>query len=208
MPVVTQSQSPGTRRAAILEASMAIFGSVPYDEVSVDDIASRAGVAHGLVFHYFGNKRGLYLAVLRRTAADLQIVHAPPGEQASPSRLVRDIISAHLDYIEQHPETLLAFLRGGIGADPEARQIVEESRWEGIEQLLDALHLEKPSPAVKLAMRGWVGFLDEAMIYSLEHDVRVARKRFIDMAVEVLVSALTIAQGQQHHAGRDPRELR
>jgi AcrR family transcriptional regulator len=207
MPVVTQSQSPGTRRAAILEASMAIFGSVPYDEVSVDDIASRAGVAHGLVFHYFGNKRGLYLAVLRRTAADLQIVHAPPGEQASPSRLVRDIISAHLDYIEQHPETLLAFLRGGIGADPEARQIVEESRWEGIQQLLDALHLEKPSPAVKLAMRGWVGFLDEAMIYSLEHDVRVARKRFIDMAVEVLVSALTIAQGQ-HHAGRDPRGLR
>jgi AcrR family transcriptional regulator len=187
---------------------MAIFGSVPYDEVSVDDIASRAGVAHGLVFHYFGNKRGLYLAVLRRTAADLQIVHAPPGEQASPSTLVRDIISAHLDYIEQHPETLLAFLRGGIGADPEARQIVEESRWEGIQQLLDALHLEKPSPAVKLAMRGWVGFLDEAMIYSLEHDVRVARKRFIDMAVEVLVSALTIAQGQQHHAGRDPRELR
>jgi hypothetical protein len=57
-------------------------------------------------------------------------------------------------------------------------------------------------------MRGWVGFLDEAMIYWLEHDARVARRRFIDMAVEVLVSALTIAQGQQDRGGRDPRELR
>jgi AcrR family transcriptional regulator len=209
MPVMTQSQSSrGMRKAAILEASVAIFGSVPYDGVAVDDIAARAGVAHGLVFHYFGNKRGLYLAVLRRTAADLELVHVPPGEPASPSRLVRAIISAHLDYIEQHPETLRAFLRGGIGADPEARQIVEESRWEGIRQLLDVLRLERPSPAVKLAMRGWVGFLDEAMIYWLEHDARVARRRFIDMAVEVLVSALTIAQGQQDRGGRDPRELR
>ena len=38
MPVVTQSQSRGKRKAAILEASVAIFGSVPYDEVSVDDL--------------------------------------------------------------------------------------------------------------------------------------------------------------------------
>jgi AcrR family transcriptional regulator len=83
--------SRGGRKEAILEAGVAIFGSVPYDEVSVDDIASRAGVAHGLVFHYFRNKRGLYLSVLQRTAGDLQQAQAPPGAQWSPSRRVRAI---------------------------------------------------------------------------------------------------------------------
>ena len=121
----------GTRNEAILQAGVAIFGSVPYDEVSVDDIAARAGVAHGLVFHYFQNKRGLYLSVLRRTAEDLQQLHTPPGAQWSPRRRVHAIINAHLDYIEAHPETLLAFLRGGVGADPEARQIIEQTRWDG-----------------------------------------------------------------------------
>jgi hypothetical protein len=58
-----------------------------------------------------------------------------------------------------------------------------------------------------MAMRGWAGFLDEAMIYWLEHDVRMARTRIIEMAVEVLVAALTIAQGKQRHRGLDPRDL-
>ena len=202
---MTRSQ-PAARKEAILEAGVAIFGSVPYDEVSIDDIASRAGVAHGLVFHYFASKKGLYLAVLEQTAADLRQVHTPPGEQWSPRRRARAIIRAHLDYIEAHPESLLAFFRGGIGADPEARQIIEHSRREGIQQLLDVLQLTKPSLAVQLAMRGWAGFLDEAMIHRLEHDVPIARDRLIDMAVEVLVSALIVAQGKRRQ-GRDPRDL-
>ncbi|MCW3066051.1 MAG: TetR/AcrR family transcriptional regulator [Solirubrobacterales bacterium] len=221
MPLVTPSQPAGTaarnraseaasrvpRREAILEAGVAIFGSVPYDEVSIDDIVERAGVAHGLVFHYFSNKRGLYLAVLRRTAEDLLRVHTPPSESRSPGHLVRIIINRHLDFLEHHPETLQAFLRGGIGADSEARQIVEKTRWDGIQQVLDVLEIDNPSPAIRMAMRGWAGFLDEAMIYRLEHDARVARKRLVDMGVEVLVSTLVLARGRQTRSGRDPREL-
>jgi AcrR family transcriptional regulator len=40
-------------------------------DVAVGDIAKSAGVAHGLLFHYFGTKRGIYLAALRRAALDL-----------------------------------------------------------------------------------------------------------------------------------------
>jgi hypothetical protein len=58
-----------------------------------------------------------------------------------------------------------------------------------------------------MAMRGWAGFLDEATIYSLEHETRVARERLVEMSVEVMVTALLRARGRQTRSGVDPREL-
>jgi AcrR family transcriptional regulator len=199
--------SRGARRAAILEAGVAIFGRTPYDEVSIDDIAERADVAHGLIFHYFKNKRGLYLAVLERTAEDLRQVLTPPDDTKTPGQVVRAVINAHLDYIERHPETLLAFLRGGIGADPAARKIVEDTRWDGIERVLDALEVKRDDPAIRMAMRGWVGFLDEATTYWLENETRVARRRLVEMSVEVMVTALLRARGRRVTSGIDPHVL-
>jgi AcrR family transcriptional regulator len=199
--------SRGVRRAAILEAGVVIFGSTPFDEVSTDDIAERADVAHGLIFHYFKSKRGLYLAVLERTAQELQRVHTPRSGGRTPAQLVRAVINAHLDYIQRHPETLRAFLRGGIGADPAARRIIEDSRWDGIQRVLDVLQIKGSDPAIRMAMRGWAGFLDEATIYSLEHDARVARTRLVEMSVEVMVTALLRARGRQTRSGVDPRVL-
>jgi AcrR family transcriptional regulator len=209
---VTRAAEPkrsgrGVRRAAILQAGVEIFGRTPYDEVSIDDIAKRADVAHGLVFHYFKNKRGLYLAVLERTAQDLQHVQAPSVDSRTPAQLVRAIINAHFDYIERHPETLLAFLRGGVGADPAARRIIEGARWDGIQLVLDVLEITGNNPAIRMAMRGWAGFLDEATIYWLEQDARVARDRLVEMSVEVMVTALLRARGRQNGSGVDPRGL-
>jgi AcrR family transcriptional regulator len=198
---------PSARRAAILDAGVEIFGSTPYDEVSVDDIAARAGVAHGLIFHYFKTKRGLYLAVLERTADDLRRVHTSPEGTKTPGQFVRAFMNAHMEYIERHPQTLLAFLRGGVGADPAARQIIEDTRWEGIQQMLDVLEIKRESPAVRMAMRGWAGFLDEATIYWLENETRVARQRLIEMSVEVMVTALLRARGRQTTSGIDPHVL-
>jgi AcrR family transcriptional regulator len=195
-----------SRKDAILNAGVEIFGRVPYDEVSIDSLADRAGVAHGLLFHYFGNKRGLYLAVLESTAARLREVHAA-GETQTPGQAVRHIINSHLDFIETHPETLMAFLRGGVGADPEARRIIEATRWEGISQLLDVLGFTRPTAEIKMAMRGWSGFLDETTIYWLDHDVKISRKRLTDIATEVLIVLLEQVGARRLASGWNPRAL-
>lgn len=52
-------------RQRLIDAAVEAFSEQGYDEVAVADIAKAAGVAHGLLFHYFGNKRGIYLAALR-----------------------------------------------------------------------------------------------------------------------------------------------
>ena len=45
---------------------MRLFGDRPYSLVSTTEIAREAGLARGLLNHYFGTKRDLYVAVVRR----------------------------------------------------------------------------------------------------------------------------------------------
>ena len=45
---------PAQRREQILDAANALFAERAYDEVSIEKIASAAGVTRGLVHHYFG----------------------------------------------------------------------------------------------------------------------------------------------------------
>src|SRR3954463_7182837 len=57
---------PGRRREQILDAANALFAERAYDEVSVEDIASAAGVTRGLVHHHFGGRKEVYIALLDR----------------------------------------------------------------------------------------------------------------------------------------------
>ena len=59
-------------RGAILDAAMALFAERGFDATPVKLIATTAGVATGLIFHYFGAKEGLLEALIdERTALPL-----------------------------------------------------------------------------------------------------------------------------------------
>ena len=60
---------PATRRDQILDAANGLLAERGYEEVTVDQIAKAAGVARGLVHHYFGGRKEVYLALLERIAA-------------------------------------------------------------------------------------------------------------------------------------------
>jgi AcrR family transcriptional regulator len=52
------------RRASLLSAASALFASHDFDNVSIDDIAKKAGLAKGTVYLYFGSKEGLFLRLV------------------------------------------------------------------------------------------------------------------------------------------------
>ena len=56
--------APTERSALILDAATRLFRARGFDAVSIEDVAAEAGVTRGLVHHYFGSKRELYLAVV------------------------------------------------------------------------------------------------------------------------------------------------
>jgi AcrR family transcriptional regulator len=62
--MVKQEDRRVATRGAIIVAAFETFGSEGYADVSVDQIAARAGVAKGSVYHHFSSKNVLFEAVL------------------------------------------------------------------------------------------------------------------------------------------------
>src|SRR4051812_3252600 len=56
-------------RDRLLEAAIDIAGRKGLDAVTYRSVASRAGVAHGLVRHYFGSREQLLIEAFRRAAS-------------------------------------------------------------------------------------------------------------------------------------------
>ena len=59
-----QRRDPAATRKKLLTAARREFASHGLAGARVDEIAARAGVNKQLVYHYFGDKDALYLAVL------------------------------------------------------------------------------------------------------------------------------------------------
>jgi TetR/AcrR family transcriptional regulator, fatty acid metabolism regulator protein len=53
------------KRRLILDAAVRVFARQGYEASRVGDIATEAGVAYGLVYHYFGSKDAVLEAVFR-----------------------------------------------------------------------------------------------------------------------------------------------
>jgi AcrR family transcriptional regulator len=83
---------PDERRGQILAVARRSFGEKSYSEVSLAEVAAAAGVARGLINHYFGGKRELYLEVLRSMVAvpDMAVETLPRGSLAERADAVID----------------------------------------------------------------------------------------------------------------------
>src|SRR4051812_45718700 len=91
--------APAQRREQILDAANALFAERSYDEVSVEDIARAAGVARGLVHHYFGGRKEVYIALLERLGAQREHQLRPPVGRSARAR-VADSVSRWLHWTE------------------------------------------------------------------------------------------------------------
>ncbi|GAA2631741.1 helix-turn-helix domain-containing protein [Actinomadura fulvescens] len=108
-------------RAAVLEAAARLFAEHGVEAVSMDQVATAAGVGKGTLFRRFGDKSGLAAALLDARERVLQeaILHGPPplGPGAPASERLAAFINAYLDYLQEH----LALIRMSETATPGAR---------------------------------------------------------------------------------------
>ena len=59
----TQAERRETTQTKVLESACRIFGSKGYADTSLKDIAEDLGLTITPIYHYFGNKQSLFLAV-------------------------------------------------------------------------------------------------------------------------------------------------
>src|SRR5262249_23750017 len=137
--------------------------SRPYDEISIDDIATEASMSKGLLYHYFTNKRDLYLDTLRNV---LETMSQIPKDVPD----LRSCFHAFLSYFEQSPAMVRMVFRGGIGSDTEAESLLTSYRQRQFALFSQVVGTHTPvTPLVQLALRGWISFFQEVCLQWLEH---------------------------------------
>jgi AcrR family transcriptional regulator len=100
-------RDPERTQASILAAATAEFTAKGLNGARVDEIARRAGVNKRMIYHYFGDKEGLYLAALE--AAYTNIRTAERGLRLSdkdPVEGMRELVLFTWNYFIEHPEFL------------------------------------------------------------------------------------------------------
>jgi TetR/AcrR family transcriptional regulator len=102
-----RKRDPDRTKASILAAAVHEFSHRGYEGARVDAITKRAKINKRMLYHYFGGKDGLYLAVLegryaaiRSAEAKLDLTHRQPVEG------MRDLIQFTWSYFLDHPEFL------------------------------------------------------------------------------------------------------
>jgi len=135
-------------RARILAAAEVLFAARGVSGVSMDELATAAGVGKGTLYRRFGDKAGLGIAVLDARERDLQddILRGPPplGPGAEPVKRLHAFVDAYLDYLFRNLDLVLMSETAAVGARYRSG-VYAGWHWH-LEQLLTAA--ERPHPNV------------------------------------------------------------
>ncbi|KQB85777.1 TetR/AcrR family transcriptional regulator [Corynebacterium lowii] len=124
MPVISEEELE-RRRHEILEGARKCFGEFGYEGATVRRLEAATGKSRGAIFHHFGDKESLFLAIARQDAERQADVVAAEGLV----EVMRDI----LDHPERHDwlATRLEIVRL-LRTDAAFR-----SRWQQHQEVLD-----------------------------------------------------------------------
>jgi AcrR family transcriptional regulator len=179
------------RRRQILACARRLFSERSYDAVSTTEIAREAGVARGLLNHYFGTKRDLYLEVVREL---VRMPSAPVPLQA-PGRGIEFVIAEGaerwLTMLERNQGMWLAAIGArGLGRDPELEAILEDAREQAADRLIEALQTYEAAqapPELRALIRAYSGLVEAASVEWLERG-RLTREQMQVLLVEGFLS--------------------
>ena len=180
------------RRRQIIDAGAALFVEHSYEEISMRQIAAAAGVSKPLLYHYFPSKIDLFKAAVSDAAAQLLALIAP-SNGGSPAEQLTESLDNYLEWIEANARTWTKLMQSAATL-PEARELVEGFRLRTMEMMLVGLTGEAdPSPALRTAVNGWLGFMDAAILdWTRSGDL--TRHQLREMLLTAFGGALTAAQ--------------
>jgi len=91
-------------RNAILRAATAEFAAKGLGGGRTDDIARRAGVNKRMIYHYFGNKEGLYLEVLENVYKEIRDREKELNlDDTDPMESMRNLVRFSCRYFLENP---------------------------------------------------------------------------------------------------------
>ncbi|WP_395244221.1 helix-turn-helix domain-containing protein [Agromyces sp. MMS24-K17] len=190
---------PAERRERIIAAARDLYRERDYAAVSMEELAAAAGVTRGLLNHYFGSKRDLFLAVLA-TSVRLPLRALPDMEgrsRAERAGLVIDwILDGATSYGQEWVRTSGA---EGLREDSDVQAIVDAADDRAAQLVIDAIGVVD-SPRTRARVRACAPLIKALCREWLQRGT-IGR----DEVAAIVVSALLAAVDTDAPAGADPR---
>jgi AcrR family transcriptional regulator len=178
------------RREQILSCARRLFSERHYGAVSMGEVADAAGVTRGLLHHYFGSKRDLYLEVVRSMLTLPSSLFAEAAETNDPEAALTEAVDRWLKVVTRNRETFVAVAgTQEFGRDPEMEAIAEEARERSADQVIRILRPgdpEEASPELRALVRAYSGFVLAATLDWLERG-QLSRVQVSELLVQGLL---------------------
>lgn len=178
------------RRRQLLERGAELFTTHPYDELSMNKIASEVGISKALLYHYFPSKQAFFEATLGAWAERLR-ERTEPDPDLPPAEQLPKSLDGFLSLVEENAVAYRNLMQSATGV-PEIRDLIEEVRRATAQRILDGLYPDAAPPKARTAVSGWLWFMDGACLNWIEHR-DIEREELRDLLLGVLMGALIAA---------------
>ena len=120
---------PGEKRDAILTAGYRVFSANSYRKSPMQQIADEAGISKSLLFHYFENKKELYLYLWEAACeyAVAQMTEAGCYEETDFFKMLYRGMMIKMGILRQHPHMAAFILKAYFETDPEVYDEIRAS---------------------------------------------------------------------------------
>ena len=130
----TKEEAEKTRED-LLDAAMTVFSKKGYESSRLEDVAEAAGVTRGAIYHHFGNKADLYMALIENASTQGEdIIQKATEEGGTFAEIVSRILTYSFSLLEDNSRfrdvVELSLFKTGISHDLEAlaRRRYDEAR--------------------------------------------------------------------------------
>ena len=126
--MTVRSTAQEEKRRVILAAAVRVFARKGYHTSRVGDIAEEAGIAHGLLYHYFSSKEEVLQTVFRENWSELvETFHRIEGSDESALAQLQGIAKVLLRSWRADPDLVRVMVRE-VARSPQLQSQVDEIR--------------------------------------------------------------------------------
>jgi TetR/AcrR family transcriptional regulator, fatty acid metabolism regulator protein len=136
--MATGRTSADARREKIRDAAVRVFARKGFHSARVGDIAAEAGVAHGLLYHYFDSKDALLESVFHETwAALLELIREVEASGEAAGEQLRRVAAVVLRTWRRDPDLVRVLVRE-VTRTPQIQRQAEDvgHAYEAIERIV------------------------------------------------------------------------
>ncbi len=178
------------RRRQLLQSGAELFTRFSYDELSMRKIAREAGISKALLYHYFPSKQAFFQATLAQAAEELR-AQTEPNPELPPLEQLTGSLDAFLKLIDENSLAYSKLMQSATSV-PEVRELVNNVRTMTAQRILGGLFDGEPPAKARIAVHGWLWFMDGACLDWIEHR-DLPREELRDQLLGTLLGALTAA---------------